>query len=1137
MPVEYTVAQFITDLRAIRSTGSATAETSFYPPVDRLFNATGQTLRPVVLFSTQLRNSGAGLPDGGFFPQPRRQRRGAEPELLQNPERGVVEIKPADYNLDTLAAEPQTLRYLNQYGLVLITNLREFRLLQLSVSGTVQTLERYKLASTAVDLWQAPISSFEKHKDLLPDFLARIMLHRAPLAQPKDVAWLLASYAREARARAEDHQLQSFDAVKRALQESLGMKFEGEKGEHFFRSTLVQTLFYGIFSAWVLWRRSPEGRVPGAHFEWRLSAYYLRVPVLRKLFGEVSEPGALDSIQLQEVLHLAGEALNRVQPSFFDTFREDEAVAYFYEPFLEAFDPQLRKDLGVWYTPKEIVQYMVERVDHLLRTQLNQPLGLASPAVRILDPCCGTGAYLTAVLHRIHKTLLENAGDDTALVPSSLRTAALTRVFGFEIMPAPFVIAHLQMASLLEAAGAPFTDQHRAGVFLTNALTGWVPERHPQSVIFEEFRREREDSEQIKQQGTILVILGNPPYNGYAGIASIEEERDLTTAYREAIPGLPAPQGQGLNDLYIRFFRIAERRIVGDAHVHGNEGGCGIVSLISNNAWLDGLSHVSMRKKYIDTFQSIYIDNLNGDKYRTGKTTPEGLPDPSAFSTPQNREGIQLGTAITTLVRNNSTAENSSILIRDIWGTGKLAQLARESRHEAEPIYGPFAPVSALGCLFAERTFTSNFIAWPRLPDLLPLSFPGIKTSRDPLVVDIDRERLEARMNNYFNAAISHEQFAQEVPDAMEDNQKYKAKETRAKLQERGFRSWETLRYCYRPFDLRWIYWEPETDLIDRKREDYVGQLLGSTVWLEARQRESGDTFVRGTIVNGLADNFGNGLSNFFPAIVIESAGTLLSTVETRANLSNSAELYLDNLSAPKLSLFYHALATMHTPVYRTENCGALLNDWPRIPLPATVELLVHSAHLGRRLVELLDSESSVNLTAEWSFLSVLKLPLDYNLDEALKITAGWGHKGQGSTVTPGRGKAPERTWSALEREKLATLAATQSLTFEEVLTQLGETCVDVYLNADAHWSAVPINVWNYTLGGYQVLKKWLSYREFTSEPASPLLHRALHPKEAAYFAQVVRRIAAILLMGPALDASYRDILPTATGLPAATHR
>ena len=604
------------------------------------------------------------------------------------------------------------------------------------------------------------LTSFAKHKDLFPDFLARVMIYRAPLVQPKDVAWLLASYAREARARAEDHPLASFDAVKKALQESLGMRFEGEKGDHFFRSTLVQTLFYGIFSAWVLWRRSPEGRAPNALFNWQLAAQYLRVPVLRKLFWEMADPGALNSIQLQEVLNRAGEALNRVQPAFFDTFREDEAVAYFYEPFLEAFDPQLRKDLGVWYTPKPIVEYMVERVDQLLRTQLNQPLGLASPAVRILDPCCGTGAYLTAVLHRIHRTLLEQAGDDTALVPDSLRTAALTRVFGFEIMPAPFVISHLQIASLLETARAPLTDQHRAGVYLTNALTGWVPERHPQSVIFEEFRREREDSEQIKQHGTILVILGNPPYNGYAGIATIEEERDLTTAYREAIPGLPAPQGQGLNDLYVRFFRIAERRIVGDVHVHGNDGGSGIVCLISNNAWLDGLSHVSMRTQYINTFQSIYIDNLNGDKYRTGKTTPEGHPDPSAFSTPQNREGIQVGTAISILVRTTAASTQAEIHLRDVWGAGKLAQLQRESRQEIEPIYTALAPAPALGNPLAERARSAAYTAWLRLTELFPTFFPGIKTSRDPLVVDIDRDRLIERMNFYLDIQNSDETVA-----------------------------------------------------------------------------------------------------------------------------------------------------------------------------------------------------------------------------------------------------------------------------------------------------------------------------------------------------------------------------------------
>jgi len=1130
VPPAHSVADYLTELRAIRSTGSATAETSFYPPLTALLNAAGQTLTPTVLFSTQLRDSGAGLPDGGFFPQAKRQRRVAEPQPLQNPERGVVEIKPAETNLDVLAGEPQILGYLRQYGLVLITNFREFRLLRLGPSGAVEVLERYTLAATPTDLWQAPLSSFARHKEALQDFLARVMLYRAPLVQPKDVAWLLASYAREARARAEDHPLASFDAVKKALQESLGMRFEGEKGEHFFRSTLVQTLFYGIFSAWVLWRRSPESRAPGGQFDWRLSAYYLRVPVLRKLFGEVSEPGALNSIQLQQVLQLAGDALNRVQPAFFDIFREDEAVAYFYEPFLEAFDPQLRKDLGVWYTPKQIVEYMVERVDQLLRTQLNQPLGLASPAVRILDPCCGTGAYLTAVLHRIHRTLLEQAGDDTALVPNALRNAALTRVFGFEIMPAPFVIAHLQIASLLESAHASLTDQHRAGVYLTNALTGWVPERHPQSVIFEEFRREREDSEHIKQQDTILVILGNPPYNGYAGIATIEEERDLTNAYREQVPGLPAPQGQGLNDLYVRFFRIAERRIVGDSHVHGNEGGCGIVCFISNNAWLDGLSHVSMRKKYIDTFQSLYIDNLNGDKYRTGKNTPQGLPDPSAFSTPQNREGIQVGTAISTLVRTTSAHTQAEIRLRDLWGAGKLAQLQRESRSEAEPEYNGLSPAKALGNPFARRTYSAAYTGWPRLPELLPHSSPGIQTGRDNLLTDIERERLERRMSDYLDRAVSDEDVEILAPGTMSDSNRFHAKEVREGLQAKGFRPWQVFQLAYRPFDTRWLYWEPTTKLLDEKREEYMGRYRSDIPVMVLAQMNR-KAFDPPGITYQLANRhlIERG-ANVFPLCTMGEP--LPGTLELRPNLSDASSRYAAQVGGGAVSVFFHALAAMHTPAYRTENAGALLGDWPRIPLPGTAELLAHSAGLGRRLAELLDAESSVSLIAEWSFLAALKLPLDPNLDEALKLTAGWGHKGQGSTVMPGRGLAPERPWSEAEREKLAALAAGQSLTLEDALALLGESCVDVHLNGDACWVAVPIHVWEYTLGGYQVLKKWLSYREYTAEASSPLLHRALRADEAGYFSQVVRRIAAILLMGPALDESYRAILPTATGLP-----
>ncbi len=247
---------------------------------------------------------------------------------------------------------------------------------------------------------------------------------------------------------------------------------------------------------------------------------------------------------------------------------------------------------------------------------------------------------------------------------------------------------------------------------------------------------------------------------------------------------------------------------------------------------------------------------------------------------------------------------------------------------------------------------------------------------------------------------------------------------------------------------------------------------------------------------------------------------------ESRMNMSVAASRYMNEMNIEYPSLFFHSLAIMHAPQYRNENSGALMSDWPRIPLPSVAEPLARSAALGRRLADFLDSESSVRLTAEWSFLAALKLPRSSDLEDSLKVVAGWGYRGQGNTVMPAQGLSPERPWTTAEREKIAALAAPQSLSLEDTLALLGETCVDVHLNGESLWSAIPITAWNYTLGGYQVLKKWLSYREFT------LLGRPLHSEEAAYFAQVARRITAILLLGPALDANYRAILPTATGLP-----
>ena len=422
--------------------------------------------------------------------------------------------------------------------------------------------------------------------------------------------------------------------VRSALEEALGIRFEGKRGERFFHSTLVQTLFYGVFSAWVLWSRQAknsdgplfEGGYNPARFRWREAVWYLRAPVLRALFAQLSDPGRLKPLGLVEVLDWTAAALDRVdRAEFFSRFNEGEAVQYFYEPFLEAFDPALRKQLGVWYTPTEVVRYMVARVDKALKDDLGISDGLAAENVYVLDPCCGTGTYLAEVLRRIALNLGEQGIG--ALVGVEVRKAATERVFGFEIMPAPFVVAHMQVGLTMQNLDAPLADDgtDRAGVFLTNALTGWEPHMN-QPLPFPELEEERDRAEQVKQETPILVILGNPPYNGFAGMA-VDEERELSEAYRTT-RRVRRPEGQGLNDLYVRFFRMAERRIT-------EMTGQGVVCFISNYSWLDGLSFTGMRERYLEAFDAIWIDNLTWrpHQYRSMRQmAPDGSPETSIFA-------------------------------------------------------------------------------------------------------------------------------------------------------------------------------------------------------------------------------------------------------------------------------------------------------------------------------------------------------------------------------------------------------------------------------------------------------------------------------------------------------------------------
>ena len=1098
------VEDYFSDLRRIRSSGGATGERSYYPPLTNLLNAVGGALKPKVFCVSEMAQQGAGHPDIGLYAAKQVQK--GQPKQGQTPEGGVVEVKSANDDAWLTAESAQVSRYWDRYRLVLATNTRDFVLLGEDSEGRPAKLETFRLADSAADFetkLQHPRAFARDAGATLGEYLSRALSHRAALAEPRDLARLLASYARDGLARVEAAgDAPSLNAVRSALEEALGVRFEGEKGAAFFRSTLVQTLFYGVFSAWVLWAQQTPP--PKDRFNWHEAVWHLRAPVIRALFQQLSDPGRLQPLGLVEVLDWTAAALDRVdREAFFAKFNEGEAVPYFYEPFLEEFDPALRKQLGVWYTPAEVVRYMVARVDRALKDDLGIADGLAADNVYVLDPCCGTGAYLAETLKRIAANLEERGRG--ALTGELVKRAATQRVFGFEIMPAPFVVAHLQVGLTMQTLDAPLSDAgaERAGVFLTNALTGWDQKSQTQ-LAFKEFEEERDRAERVKQDTPVLVILGNPPYNAFAGV-TIEEERELFEVYRQTRK-VQLHESKGLIDLYIRFFRMAERRIA-------EKTGLGIVCFISNYSWLDGLSFAGMRERYLEAFDAIRIDCLNGDKYKTGKTTPDGKPDPSIFSTPGDPVGIQVGTAITTLVRKGDHAPAEAVGFRHLWGQTKHERLTATAESEPAALYDDISPSLSLGLPFAPMEVDDLWFGWPSLPDLFPSSFPGAKTNRDSFLVDIDLDRLKARIADYFDVDLSHQQIARRYPVIMNTVRHFDARSTRDTLLRRGGPTKAGfIKFAYRPFDTRWLYWEADTKLLNDKRADFKSHLFEGNVWLSAAQHlRKSETEPQACITQRLgALHMIERTAIWFPAWLGDDQPRLDgSGSQRRPNLSLAAQRYLDKLGLGVEDLFHYVLAMLHDPAYREANAGALRMEWPRIPLPGwpggntggAAEALAASAERGRELARLLDPETPVpgvttgTLRPEMASTGVPTTADGRNMTGGdFSVTAGWGHFGTGNAVMPGKGRADERPYTAEERTALG-----------ETITILGESTDDVYLNERAYWRNVPINVWNYKLGGYQVLKKWLSYRE------QKILDRPLTPDEVQHFTDTARRIAAIL--------------------------
>jgi hypothetical protein len=639
------------------------------------------------------------------------------------------------------------------------------------------------------------------------------------------------------------------------------------------------------------------------------------------------------------------------------------------------------------------------------------------------------------------------------------------------------------------------------------------------------------------------VILGNPPYNAFAGV-SPQEEQGLVEPYKEGLISRWGIKKFNLDELYVRFFRLAERRIA-------EKTGKGVVCYISNFSYLGDPSFVVMRQRLLSEFDALWFDCLNGDSRETGKVTPEGKPDPSVFSTEYNREGIRVGTAIGLMVRQEQHRGAPTARFRHFWGASKRTDLLESLKAlDFNAQYHPVTPDTVNRLSFRPSEVAAHYLKWPSLDDIAIRSFAGIAEDRQKALISIDRSELQHRMKLYFDPNIDWETLEILKTGLTRDVPRFDAKRARETLlKAERYSESRLLPFAMRPLDLQWCYYSPVRPLWREPRPAY---------WLSYRPGSPAliTRFKATKSPEGPAIAFARHLCDYHmmppnasifpvslnqaPAKMVAGQNDLFTEGEgieasPTANLSAAARTYLATLGLtdpdadPETAglIWIHALAVGYAPAYLTENADGIRQDWPRVPLPDTAEALRASARLGREIAALLDPETPVpgvtagTLRPELKVMAVVSRvgggPLNPDAGD-LALTCGWGHGGKDGVTMPGKGKVIRRDYTLEELAAIREGAGNLGLTPEQALEHLGETTFDIYLNETAYWQNVPEKVWTYYIGGYQVMKKWLSYRE------QKLLGRTLSPEETREVMNMARRLAAIVLMEPALNANYHAV-------------
>ena len=997
MPFQQICRTYQQDIQSTHAQSDATAELSLHPHLKTFLEKTAEFLGNEITVMSEPRRLEIGRPDfvvkSGLLPV------------------GYVEAEAYGRDLNALTghAKTQNERFIENLDNFILTNFVEF---QLYAEGQLRATARVTDESTV---------SLET---LLDRFLSASLTQ---IGTPEALAKHLARRTRELQTQIVTTLTDENSGIYRmfsAFKELLLTTLTPDD----FADMYAQTLAYGLFAARCT---LPNGTNFSRHTAY--AALPPSNPFLQQLFHQVASPNLEENVTyiLDDIANLlANVPTEMLRTAFVVQAHFEDPVIHFYETFLAEYDPQRRIDRGVYYTPPQVISYIVRSVDGLLKTELNKPDGLADDSALILDPATGTGGFLLAVLNHISAYITTTYG--TGMWNRYINDAQLVqRLFGFEILVAPYTIAHLKLSLFLRAQGWDAVKHLR--IYLTNTLEEPVEK---ELYAFAEFISDEANAAvSVKRDEPLLVILGNPPYPRDSANPSRDSDGQFTFIggliedYKQVDGQLLGERNsKALQADYVKFIRWAQWRI--------DKNGEGVVGYIVNNSFLDGPIFRGMRKSLLDSFNAIYLLNLHGSS-RKREVAPTTQIDENVFD-------IVQGVSILLCVKQRDNPAPAEVYYADMWGLREEKYRTLSETDLQTTAWSELQPTSP-HYLFVPQApeWRAEYEAGWEVTDIFQTDSVAIVTGRDKLTLHRTPETLQETVADFVSLP---EVAAREQYGLGRDSQDWKVCLAQADLRNHPNAEQHITPIYYRPFDTRWTYYtgqsagfhmRPRHNVMRHLRQDnlalYVCRVVSNPVWQHALITDK-------ITENRYVSNRGSESAHVFPLYLYPDPEELELATERLLNLKpDFLKAFSGQIGLPQIApsglpqgvspeeILAYIYAILYGPTYR-ERCYAFLQyGLPRITLPRNIEHFRKLSALGQELID-------------WHLL-----------------------EGAQSQITPaGSGELPRHRFEGGG---------------EGVVSQVRYVDGGVWINPTQHFTDVPADVWNYEVGAHQVCEKWLKDR------------------------------------------------------------